>query len=709
MEIKRDILWRIYLVYFLICLFAVSVLVKVFVIRFYEGDVLKQKALHLNTKYFNIDAVRGNIFASDGSLLATSVPYYDIGMDVNTDYLTDKIFYSGVGALSDSLANLFKEQTSAEYKQLLVKARKSGKRFVQIKRRASYKELQALKRFPLFNKGRNKGGFVYMQTNIRTRPFRTLAARTIGYSREGIAPVGLEGAYDNYLRGVSGQRLMQKIAGGVWMPLNDENEVEPQDGCDLVSTIDINIQDVAEYALLKQLQQHNAEYGTVILMEVKTGEIKAIANLSRNDTNQQFYERYNYAIGATTEPGSTFKLASLIVGMEDGFFDLNDTINIENGVKYYYGVPVKDSHAPKKNKVSVQEVFEESSNVGVAKLITDNYAKNPQKFVDGLVKLGISTPLKLSIPGEGVPKIRDTKDKEWSGVSLPFMSIGYESTIAPIHTLTLYNAVANNGKMVKPLFVREITKRGKTVKKFNTEVINEKICSKKTIDKAKKMLEGVVLNGTAQSLASANYSIAGKTGTAQIARGGAGYKDGLKVSYRASFVGYFPADNPKYSCIVMVSAPSNDVYYGALVAGPVFKEIADKVYSTSLEIHSAVNRQGLAESKKMPETHKGDAHDSKAALKQLNIPFVCRDNDADWVVMRPNENKKIQVESSSPDEILKKGLMPDLKGMLAKDAVYLLENNGVKVTLSGRGVIKNQSIEPGKPFVKGINIQLELS
>lgn len=707
MEIKKDILWRVYLIYFFICLFGVAIISKVFIIQFSEGDEWRAKAESLSTKMFEIEAVRGNIYDANESLLATSLPYYEIAMDVNTSAITDDIFYDNVDSLAYSLSTLFKDKTAKEYKKVLVRARKTGDRYVVLKRGVSYSDLQRVKKFPILRKGRNRGGFTYLQTNKRERPFQFLAARTIGkYNEEGTGKsYGLEVAYNEYLEGVRGQRLMQKIAGGVWRPINDENEIEPQDGADIISTIDINVQDVAENSLLNCLKKHGAGKGCLILMEVKTGEIKAIANLTRKDSST-YVENLNYAVGAATEPGSTFKLASLIVAMEDGYVDLDDIVDIEDGTHKYYDRVMKDSHPPKESKITVQRVFEESSNVGVSKIITRYYSKEPQKFVDALVKMNFDSKLDVSIPGEAVPRIKKTKDKDWYGTTLPWMSIGYELTISPLQTLTFYNAIANDGKMVKPKFVKEIRKRGKLLKTFETEVINDAVCSKETAQKARKMMEGVVENGTAKSLKAADYKVAGKTGTAQIAKGGS-YKTG-GVSYQASFVGYFPADNPKYSCIVIISAPTGDAYYGGAVAGPVFKDVADKVYSTSLEIHKEINAVQPQYASKIPAVKTANQDEVQLVLNSLKVKTIKKESNSEWVSSVAADSMTLSLAPKNYDETLKKGMVPNVYGMTARDALYLLENSGMRVKLIGSGSVAKQSIPAGETYLKGTLITLEL-
>lgn len=705
-------MWRVILVYVCICLFGVSIITKIILIQFKEGDELRAKALSLTTQEFVVNASRGNIYDIGQNLLATSLPYYETGIDINTDYLKrlSKLdFTKSVDSLSLALSNLLKNKTRTEYARDLKKARNSGDRYVQLAKDVSYKQLQLMKKFPLLRLGKNKGGFVILQTSKRERPFQLLASRTIGYERDDIKPIGMEGAFNQYLKGTSGKRLMQKISGGVWMPINDDNEVDPEDGSDIISTIDINIQDVAEHSLLTQLAKNNADHGCAILMEVKTGAIKAIANLTRKDSGQ-YVEDYNYAIGAATDPGSTFKLASLMAAMEDGYIDLNDTVDIGNGVYKFFDKPVKDSHHPEKSRLTVLEVFEQSSNVGVAKIIYRHYAKDPQKFVDRLCKFNLNSKLGLSIPGEAAPRIKNRKDKDWSGVTLPQMAYGYELAITPMQTLALYNAVANNGVMVRPQFVQEVRKKGQLVKKFEVENIGvPPICSKKTVEMARRMMEGVVMNGTGKALKSLNYQVAGKTGTAQILVNG-NYKDkDKKSSYQASFVGYFPADNPKYSCIVVVSAPSTGEYYGAQVAGPVFKDVADKVYATSLEIHKEINSVQPEFATKAPVVKAGSLLDIQKVLTDLNVKTTNTVGQTAWSYPQLTDSTQINITVSKVEVDLKKSIVPNMIGMVAQDALFLLENNGFHVKLKGSGVITKQSLEAGTRYSKGTTIELELT
>lgn len=714
MATKKDILSRAYLAYVLMCLFALAIVYRIIVIQFKEGDMWKAKAEAFTTKVEDMEAVRGNIFDANGALLATSLPYYEVAVDINAPSITDKLFNASRDSLAMSLSNLFGDKSEREYLKILKTARKNKDRYVVLKRNVSYKDLQTLKTFPIFRKGK-RGGLVTLQTNRRERPFQMLAARTIGMARVGIKPVGLEGAFDSILTGVSGKRLMQKIAGDVWRPINDENEVEPKDGSDLYTTIDINLQDVATHALLKTLQQNDASHGCAVLMEVKTGEIKAIANLTRGKGDSTDYsESFNYAIGYPTEPGSTFKLASLLAVMDDYNVSLNEKVNVGNGEVTYYNKTVKDAHAPESPILTVQRIFETSSNVGVSKLITKYYTKNPQQFVNKLVSFHLNEKLGLSIPGEGVPRIPQPRTKFWSGVTLPQLSYGYESLITPLQTLTLYNAIANEGTMVKPRFVREIRRNGVVVKRYRTEVLIEQIVSKETLKKAKIMLEGVVESGSGKNLNITAFKVGGKTGTAQIAKQGAAkgsgksaYGDVGNRSYQASFVGYFPAENPLYTCIVVINSPSNGVYYGAAVAGPVFKEIAEKVYSSSLNCISPLNKKpNLLTS--VPETGTTESEDLEMVARNLDLPLKAS-STAGFQRRDKGDSTAMRMVPVKLEAQLKKGIMPNLTGLSAKDALYLLENNGVSVKLLGVGAVKKQSIEAGAKFNKGNRITLTLS
>jgi len=702
MSLKKDIVWRVGLIYALFFLLGLSVIGKIIYIQLVEGDKWAARAQTQTLRDFTILPERGNIYDSDYNLLATSIPIYEIRMDLVSNSLSNQVFEENIDALSRSLSSLFGDKSGTQYKNELLRARRKGERYHLIRRNVSYAQLSQLKTFPIFRNGRYKGGFIYEQDNKRVLPHKELAARTIGYTTKGNSGniVGIEGAYENNLKGVIGMRMMQRLSGNVWMPLNDKNEVDPKDGQDIITTIDINVQDVAHHALLKQLKRHNAHHGTAVLMEVKTGEIRAIVNLQVG-SDGNYHESYNYAIGESTEPGSTFKLPALMVALEDGLIELKDSVETGSGQVRFYDKTIKDTREGGYGTITVEEVFIFSSNVGVSMLIQQNYQGKEKEFINRLYNMGLNQKLGIEIKGEGVPEIKYPGDPLWSGISLPMMSHGYEVRMTPIQILTFYNAVANDGKMISPKFVKEIRYHGKLIKQIKTKVINPSIASAATIGDAKKMLEGVVEKGTAKNLRNDLYKIAGKTGTAQIADQNMGYKG--KLQYQASFVGYFPADKPKYSCIVVVNAPSNSVYYGNLVAGPVFKEIADKVYASKMELQledEIEEMPGFA----TPYSKNGKLTDLNMVLEQLDYETNIMGTGGEWVTTTSTDSAIVVKNLTVHDN-----MVPNVMEMGLKDAVFLLETAGLKVKVKGWGKVRSQSIVPGSIIVPGQNISLEMS
>ncbi len=707
MPLKREILWRVGVVYVFILLFGLLILGKIVYLQLFQGQKWEEKSRDLHLKNQIIQSNRGEIYSANNRLLASSVPFYEIRLDTRSTGLSldTKTYLKKLDTLSHKLAETFNDKSAKQYRKELYQARKKGERFFLIKKRVSYHQLKKIKQFPLFRLGRYKGGFIVIKRNIRIQPHDQLASRTIGYTKdwEGSTRVGIEGAYDQYLEGTEGVRLMRRIQGGIWIPVSDENEIEPRSGKDVITTIDVNIQDVAESALKQQLIKHNADHGTAVLMEVNTGKIKAIANLGKTKEGK-YKEIYNYAIGESREPGSTFKLASIIAALEDNFVELDDTIDTKDGTVEYYDKKLKDSKPGGYGEITVKQAFEYSSNVGISKIITKNYKNRERQFIDRLYSMNLNDPLNLEIKGEGKPRIKYPGDKLWSGISLPMMSIGYEVRLTPLQILTFYNAVANSGKMMKPMLVQKIMDHGETVKNFKPTVMNAAICSKPTIRKAQKLLEGVVENGTARNLKNLNYKIAGKTGTAQIANEKYGYSKKSEISYQASFVGYFPANDPKYSCIVVVNSPSKNVYYGNIVAGPVFKEIADKVYATSFNIHEGLEMAKSQNDIEIPYTKHSHRKELKKVLNELNIKTQDEIVDSDWVVTR-----KMDSCIKLANRYIKNKTMPKVIGMGVKDAVYILENMGLNVSVVGRGSIRKQSIPPGTRIEKGEKVELEMT
>ena len=698
-EHRKDIMWRINLIYLLVFLYGMAIIGRIMYIQFVEGAMWKAKAEKMSFQYMNIEAMRGNVYASDGSFLATSVPIFELRFDSKAEGITEELFDEKVDSLAVGLLKVFKDRTRRAYKSALVKARENGNRYFLLKRNVTYDQLKLVRKLPLFNLGKNKGGLIATAINKRVLPFDQLAFRTIGWDKEGRKnDLGIEGAYGTTLEGQSGKRLMQRLPNGMWRPINRENEIEPQTGKDIITSIDINIQDVAEDALLRQLIINEADHGCAILMEVKTGKIKAIANLGRNPDGT-YTEDYNYAIGESTEPGSTFKLFSLLAALEDKRITLTDSVNTYGGVGTRYANRImKDSHPGGYTYLTVQRAFEKSSNVGVSLFITRAYAGDPQKFIDRLYSFTVNKPLKLEIDGEGYPQIKNTKNRSWSKVSLPWMSIGYEVALTPLQILTFYNAVANNGVMVRPQFIQEIRSATQVFRAFKVQVINPAIASPEAIGMAKKLLEGVVEKGTGRPLKNNVYRIAGKTGTAQVADGNAGYN---KTNYKGSFVGYFPADNPRYSCIVVINNPTSGGYYGGAIAAPVFKEIADKVYATDLQM--GLKWLDTLQTVPVPPLKSGYRNDLEQLYHTINQPASAAMNDNGWA--QPTlEGSKVKLVSMEPIS----GQVPNVKGLCARDAMYLLEKNGLKVKIKGRGFVQQQSVPAGSKTIPGSLILLDL-
>lgn len=664
---EKNILTRLYIVVGFLFLFAIAVLVKLVSIQMVDGDKYRKLAMDRTEKMFTIAPNRGNLYSDDGSLLATSVSRYSIRFDAET--VSNKDFEEHVKPLSDALSKMF-NKPSSYYQQLFRKAKANKNRYKLIARNLDYSDYMKVKEFPLFNKGPYKGGLIVEQKTVREHPLGKMAERSVGYERVDengyYTRVGLEGAFGEYLRGIEGKRLKQKIAKGQWKPIGFDNIVEPKDGYDVISTIDINIQDIAHHALLGQLEKYKADHGSVIVMETKTGEVKAISNLGIN-SDGRYYERLNYAVGESHEPGSTFKLMSLVAALEDKVVDTSTVIDTEKGQWRVYDRTVRDSKWGGYGKISVAKAFELSSNTAFAKIIHNNYKDNPGKFVNRLMNMDLHKELGLPINGEGKPVIRYPGDKGWSGISLAWMSHGYEVSLTPLQTLTFYNAIANDGEMVKPRLIKEVREWDKTILKFDKEVINPSICSKETVKKVQQLLKDVVEKdyGTGHGLYSPNFSMAGKTGTCQKDYVS---KDPNKLKYISTFAGYFPADNPKYSCIVVIHEPDKSVgYYGADVSGPVFKSIAQKIYATN------------------PLTDE---------IEDLRPEGAQLDKNYEQYYAKAQQDYKI---------------LPNVKGMSGMDAVALLENLGIEVEVRGNGKVMKQSISQGTNLNNVKKIILELS
>jgi cell division protein FtsI (penicillin-binding protein 3) len=715
MSIKRDILFRINIVFMMLCSAGMFIVVQAFRIQFIEGAEWR-KMSELSTKIDTIEGERGNMYSEDDRLIATSLPHFNIFMDMNV--APDSIFKAEVDSLSIYMAKQFGDKNALEYREQLVQERKNGNAYMRIAHNISFQELLDIKQFPILKRGRYKGGIIIEAKNKRITPFGLLAQRTIGYVREHSKSIGLEGSFDEFLRGSSAIRSYRKVAGGEWVPLFDEFNEDIENGKDVYTTIDINLQDVVETALLKNMRLHNAGKGCAIVMEVKTGKIKAIANLGKSAGD--YAETFNYAIGERTEPGSTFKVATLAALLDEGYVTDSTKVNIEGGRKKYYDKTMKDDSYYPVDSLSVAKVMQISSNVGISKLAVEHYNKNPQNFIDKLRSMRLSEPTAIEIEGEPVPFIPQPGNGQWSGITLPWMAIGYEVALTPLQMLTFYNAIANDGKMMKPYLVNEIRYLKQPIHVFEPEVLDEQICKKSTAQTIRHILKGVLESGTAKNLYSEDFSVAGKTGTALIAKDSTGYK----ATYQASIAGFFPAENPVYSCIVVISSPTEGGYYGAEVAGPVFKEIIEKYYSTNTATHEPINltaaendtRRGMSKwsPKKaatepthkvpLPIAYNGNRYDIQHLYNTLKIPNTTL-AEADWVAPQKTEKGASVALKRIP---VVKNLVPNVQGMGLKDALYLLESNGLRVRFSGKGKVRQQVPSSGTRCKKGDVVVLDL-
>ena len=633
-----------------------------------EGDEYRAKVDETTLREAEIVPNQGNLYSDDGSILATSVTRYDIRWDAIAP--SQKNFNKEVKPLSDSLSKMF-GKPSSYYQNMFRKERSLKNRYMLVATNLGYTEYARIKKFPLFNKGPYKGGIIIEKNIKREYPLGGIAHRSIGYARTDetgyTTRVGLEGAYANYLLGTYGRRMEQKIAKGQWKLASGFNIIEPKDGYDVVSTININIQDIAHHALLTQLKKYKAQHGCVIVMEVNTGEIKAISNLELNSKNNTYSERYNFAIGEAHEPGSIFKLMTVVAAMETRKIDTTYIVDIKERKKQYYDRTFEDSQHKFEGRISINKAFSVSSNVGMTELVHTLYNKTPSDFTSKLLDMNLNQPLGLPILGEGEPFIPTPRDKIWSGVTLESMSIGYAVKITPLQSLAFYNAIANGGVMVKPRLIKEVKEWNKTIEKFNVEIVNGKICSKKTADLAKGMLADVVQRsyGSGHRLYSSDFSMAGKTGTA---RKNYAKNDQSKLSYISSFAGFFPVENPKYSCIVVIHEPDRSVgIYGADVSGPVFKSIAHKIYTNSLLMDTV--------------------------------------EDVDEVSVTTSQSYQNYYDKAAKY----KTIMPDLTGMSAMDAIALLENMGLRVKFSGQGKVITQSIPKNTKIARNTTVVLELA
>jgi len=695
-NIKKSILLRVRVAFLLVAVFAIAVVIRIGRIQFAEGEKWQEIADQISFQTKVVKATRGNIYSDNGSLLATDLPFYKVAFDATR--ASDEIFKKELDSLALRLSRHFRDKSAESYKRLLINARAAKRQYIILNRKqVGYQEKKGMEKWPIFRQGRLKGGVIFEKVDKRFRPFSGLGHRTIGFINENQRGAGLEYSFNEQLAGKDGEALYQKMSGGGWKPLYDGSEVKTEHGYDIETTIDVNLQDVSETALLRALEYHEADYGVVAVMEVATGEVKAIVNLNRNDKGY-YYERYNYAVGGLVEPGSTFKLATMIALLEGAGVNIFDSVDTGNGIQKFYNNTVRDHEEGGYGVVTVKKAFEKSSNVAMAKLLDQHFDQKPEKFLRYVDQIGMSEPLGLQIRGEGKPRIKHPQDKDWSGITLPWMAYGYGLELTPMQVLALYNAVANDGKMIRPVFVKKVRRADRIIKEYKPVVLRKRICSDETLVRIRMMLEGVVENGTASNINNAHYKIAGKTGTAQILQNGR-----YTRKYYTSFVGYFPADHPKYSAIVLIKNPKGWRQYGSNVAAPVFKEIADNIYSRDIEIHVPVGDDFMAESGVFPVIRSGYQEDLRFLCNELGVSNHTSTEEA-WVRTGIVGNS---VEWKGNNAGVDRA--PNVKGMTLRDALYVLESAGLKVLIEGKGRVTEQSLPAGRRIIHGDKITIKLS
>lgn len=698
---RKYLYYRAYLIYFGFVFIMAVVLYTTLDLQLNgPGAAFQTKEGELPTRVADRIPRMGQILDRNEIPLVTSITFYDVYMDPTV--VEQKLFDQQVGALSAGLHRLYPDKLTSEYERQIRKARANGVRYLLIRRKVTNEARKRLRKLPIFELGQMKGGIIdNVEVIMRKKPFGNLLNRTLGYYKinngKDTLRVGIEGAYYDFLKGEQGKEIEQRISSG-WKRTGKIIK-EAVEGADVVTTIDKEIQEVAHSELEKQMIYMGAEHGSVILMEVQTGYVRAVANLTRIEKGK-YAENFNYAIGHLEVPGSTFKLASLMAGLEDGRFQITDKVNATGFYKIGKDGMPDSNHGRGYGVITVQQAFEKSSNV-ILQLINRSYRNDPEKFIERLEQFGLTEKLGIDLEGEPRPKVTRPGDANWSALSLPWQSVGYEVMQTPLQTLAFYNAVANKGKFVRPLFVEKIKRHGQVVKTFEPVVLNPEICSEHTLRILQRCLEGVMINGTGKKLKSSLFTIAGKTGTAQLL-GESGYRDQKIKSYQASFVGYFPAKKPIYSCIVVIAKPVR-AYYGAAVSGTVFAEIANKIYASALQYHRAVNDPRSPLATDVPSFKSGQRKELTSLMKQLNVRYQLN-SSSEWV-QADTVAQRLQVKRKP---VLDKKV-PNVEGMSAKDAVYLLESRGLIVQLSGKGQVVSQSLAPGSVLVKGQLIKIKLN
>ena len=707
MNVKDDILYRAYISLILIIIVAIIIMGKAFFIQQKQGKFWRSLNERLHVKNEEIPAERGTIYSEDDKMLCTSIPQFDIYIDFAAEGLRQKkgqVFFDNLDSLCLKLSNFFGDYSYGDYKRILVKGYYKKERYFPLKKDVSYADYIQLRNFPLLKLSSNKSGFIVEVKSKRLNPYGMLAFRTIGLDRDNYN-VGLEKSYDSLLRGVSGSRTVRYIAGGVAVPLQDAFKTETQNGKDIVTTIDVLTQEITENALMKMMVKNQATHGCAIVMETKTGKIKAIANLGVDEKSGNYFENKNYALYAT-EPGSTFKLATMLALLDDGKITLNSTVDLQGGTwAFAKNATVFDAEVHGRNFVTAQEAFELSSNVGMAKMVWNAFSNNPNEFTNKLHQLRLDTVTGIDLIGERKPTVHKPGTPGWERTSLPWMAHGYNVSVTPLQTLMLYNAVANNGVMMKPYLVSSVRNEGLTLQDFAPTILNPKIASEKTLKDVTKCLVGVCHSkiGTAKKLFNTNsFLVAGKTGTSFVVDDKTKYSDNI---YQSSFAGFFPADNPQYTCVVVIVNKANALmHYGAEVAGPVFKEISDRLYTLYVKNNSS-NQIITTQNDSVNYRFAGYNDDIKYLLNSIGVNYKSNNNlNNEWVIADAN-GKKVNVMKKN----VEKQIVPSLIGLNAKDALYMCEELGLKVSIVGKGKVVNQSMQEGTKADYNKTIQIVLN
>ncbi|PLK45865.1 penicillin-binding transpeptidase domain-containing protein [Emticicia sp. TH156] len=681
-SIREEIQWRAKLTFGLVFVIGTLIAAQIFVVQNFQKKKWMDKVAKVQRKPMKIKATRGNIYAADGSsLLATSVPRYRVGIDVTR--AKPKYLNAQLDSLTHLMAGFFQDRTARQYRELIMNARKGGKvHFVVLgDRLVDFTEMEKIKKFPFFREGPMKGGGKFEQLNRRVMPFDDMALRSIGKldrDTQTKGDFGIEFSFNNYLAGRDGVGLFQRLAGGVWKPVEDSPDVRPESGQDVVTTIDINFQDIVESSLRNQVMSTNAKYGSAIVMEVATGQIKAITNLSRRNKNDQTYytEDFNYAVKGGTDPGSTFKLATMVAILEKSHLNPNDFGATCDGSVRHNNIELTCD--AKHGSQTVQQIFENSCNVGIYNLVKQHFGfSRANNFVAYLSRLKLDKPVGFQLRGETDPIIKDSKSSTFSSTTIPWMAIGYESRLTPLQMLTFYNAIANGGKWVQPYIVKEIREADRVLERFEGKKDGQ-ICSDRTIKIVHQMMKGVVENGTAQNINTGFCKVAGKTGTSQKRENGY-----VKGQYYTAFIGFFPADNPRYSCAVIIDEPQGINVHARDVAAPVFRTIADKIFAYDVAMHPPKNKNANVQNITSHE-QSGYSEDFRAVSETLGLENVPA--SAGWTKAVKNGSNITWRKINENEDI------PNVSGMTLRDAIYLLENKGFKVQYTGLGKVADYAI-----------------